>query len=178
MAKRPTTRPVDETEITAGLDDDDHTFPSEDADHLDDEAASFEADGGGGGVTTTDDLESENDRLRAELAAMRSRNSDVEKNLNRADLLILPKAWKIRSHAMGRHPRGTILREDQFPPGVLDRMRRRRAVTPVFELPANYTFPASDPPPETPETREARQARILGQGISQAMLPLFEHIGK
>lgn len=178
MAKRPT-RPVDDAEITEGLDD--GGYASEDADHLSYEdaaagssAASFEADDG----AITDDLESENDRLRAELAAMRSRNADVEKNLNRADLLIVPKAWKIRSHAMGRHPRGTILREDQFPPGVLDRMRRRRAVTPVFDLPANYTFPASDPPPETPETREARQARILGQGISQAMLPLFEHIGK
>lgn len=177
MAKRQTNpEPLDESEFDAGL---------EEADSL-----NFEEEAAGSSVAAssddpiTDDLESENARLRAELAEMRVRNKEVDKNLNREDLVLVPKAWKIRSHAMGRHPRGTILREDQFPPGVLDRMIRRKAVVGIYEsrLLEGYEFPKTEPAPEPPETRKARETRELGEsisaGITKGITPLFDRLGK
>lgn len=116
----------------------------------------------------TDSGESEVDRLRRELAEKERLLAQLAEQgvagRERAADLILPRGYKILSHAMKRHPRGTVLRADQFPPGVLDRMQRDGRVRPVFDLPADYQFPADAPARvlETPRPEDkAAKAKVV-----------------
>lgn len=89
--------------------------------------------------------ESEVERLKRELAEkdrlLRELADRGVQGEERASQLITPRAYEVRGRAMKRHPRGTILRPEQFPPGVLERMKREGRVRAVFNLPAGYAFP-------------------------------------
>lgn len=110
------------------------------------------------GDEPTPSEDSELDRLRREVAEQKRLLAELAdagiEGQERAAGLILPKGYRIKAHAMKRHKRGTILRADQFPPGVLERMQRDGRVAPVFNLPEGYEFP----PEPTPKAEVVAQA--------------------